>query len=262
MMKAPLPIVPTEAMTLYQRQQCGQRFKKETLKAINSHIKGTGWKRNSAWVFRVEGDWYLTAFVTGGTTSDGMVNVLKVQMGIKPMAVDPINWRAKGLHGNLSKPPSFRSNAAWKVPALPIASTDLTDGLIDPQVAAASVVDAINDLAHQARAAVAGVPFSQVVMAHPKADRWGALFWAALIAEGRGDDAIAAIKAHFLTDGTPMPSDGPLFDLLADYRAVIDGTDAPAPHALIADLSSVPAVDRPPIVQPPNLIARIKRLWR
>ena len=180
MMKAPLPIIPTEAMTLFQRQQCGQRFKKETLKAINAHIKGTGWKRNSAWVFRVEEDWYLTAFVTGGTTSDGMVNILKVEMGIKPMSVDPINWRAKGLHGNLSKPPSFRSNAAWKVPALPIGARELRAGFSDPHEAAGAVVAAINDLADEARAAAADAPFSQVVMAHPKASRWAALYCAGM----------------------------------------------------------------------------------
>lgn len=262
MMKAPLPIIPTEAMTLFQRQQCGQRFKKETLKAINAHIKGTGWKRNSAWVFRVEGDWYLTAFVTGGTTSDGMVNILKVEMGIKPMSVDPINWRAKGLHGNLSKPPSFRSNAAWKVPALPIGARELRAGFSDPHEAAGAVVAAINDLADEARAAVADAPFSQVVMAHPKASRWAALYCAALIAEGRGCDAIAAIKADYLKDGAQMPSEGPLFDIVAGYRAVIDDTDAPASRALIADLPRVPEVDRRPIVQPPSLIGRIKRLWR
>ena len=261
MMKSPLPIIPTEHMTLYQRQQCGQRFKKETLKAINPHIKGTGWQRNSAWVFRVEGDWYLTAFVTGGTTSDGMVNILKVEMGIKPMSVDPINWRAKGLDGNLAKPPSFRSNAAWKVPALPIGARELRAGSGDPHEAAGAVVAATFDLADEARAAVADAPFSQVVMAHPKADRWAALYWASLIAEGRGCGAIAAIKAHYLKDGAQMPSEGPVFDIVTAYRAVIDDTDAPAPRALFTDLSSVPEVDRRPVVQPPSLIARIKRLW-
>ena len=265
MTKAPLPLVPTKEMTLYQRQRCGQRFWKETLKATNPLLKGTGWKRNSAWVFRVEGDWYLTAFVTGGTTSDRMANVLKVAMGIKPMAVDPIHWRAQGLHGNLAKPPSFRSNAAHKVPALPIAQRDLSVGLSDPQVAAGLVVAAINVLADEARAAVADQPFSQVVMAHPRADCWSALYWAALIAEGRGAQAIEAIKAHYLKGEHEMPKEGRLFDMVADYQAVIDGTDSPAKRALIANLDGIQIVDTgsatPLAPQNDRLIDKIKKLW-
>ena len=237
MAKPQQPIIPTADMTRYQRGRCGSRFLDQTIKAMNAHLKGTGWKRKSQWVFKVEGDWYLTAFSSGVLAPDGMSNMMRVQFGIKPMAVDPINWRAKGLHDNLKKPPSFRSNAAFKVPALPMSERKWTEGLIDPTAAGAMVFDAILDMADHARAQVAGRKFSDVVAAHKDFKRWTALYVAALIAEGEGEAAIAALKDHYLDDGVDMPTTGPLADLVAGYQHVIDGSDQRENRSLAADLN-------------------------
>lgn len=231
MTQIPKPIIPTKEMTLYQRQRCGQRFIDEAIKGLNPLIKGTGWKRNSAWVFKVEGEWYLTAFVTGGTTPDGMANLLKVELGIKPMAVDPIHWRAQGLHENLRKPPSFRSNAAWKVPALPIENSEKSEGLTDIGDASQLIFDTIIGMAKTARQEVASKPFSMVVADHQDADRYRALRWASLIAEGQSTLAVEEMVAHYEMDEAGDPA-----DILEGYQNVIDGTDVPAQRSLASDI--------------------------
>ncbi|WP_162140859.1 hypothetical protein [Pseudorhodobacter ferrugineus] len=236
-------------MTLYQRQQCGQRFKDHTIKALNALMKGTGWKRNSAWVFKVEGDWYLTAFVTGGTTPDGLSNHLRVEMGIKPMAVDPINWRAKGLHYNLGRPPSFRSNAAFKVPALPIAERQWSEGLTDVTKSSRMVFDSILSMADDARRAVATKPFSQLVSDHEHADRYAALKWASLISEGHGTRAIEAIKLHYRHPDSVGDASSAVNDIVAAYQSVIDGTDAQGYRLAVTDIFGNPVSDGP-ILQP------------
>ncbi|WP_058334655.1 hypothetical protein [Phaeobacter sp. CECT 5382] len=225
------PIVPTKEMTLYQRQRCGQRFKDLAIKGLNPLIKGTGWKRKSAWIFKVEGEWYLTAFITGGTTPNGMQNLLKVELGIKPMAVDPIHWRAQGLHDNLHKPPSFRSDAAWKVPALPMENHEKSDGLTDVEDASRMIFNTIIGMAETARREVASKPFSKVVADHQDADRYRALRWASLIAEGQNTLAIEEIVAHYGIDQA-----GDAADILAGYQNVIDGTDTIAHRRLVSDI--------------------------
>ena len=263
------PIIPLPEMTLYQRQRCGQRFKNQTTKGLNALTKGTGWKRKSAWVFKVEGDWYLTAFVTGGTTPDGLSNLLRVELGIKPMAVDPITWRAQGLHCNLKKPPSFRSDAAFKVPALPIAMRQWSDGLTDVVKASRTVFDAILEMAEEARIAVDAKPFSQLVSEHEYAERYHALRWASLIAEGRGPSAIAEIVAHYSDDRSAGNLSKVGHDLVASYQNVIDGTDTPDSRQLAIDLygnpslgSSIPRPTKEISSKRPSLTARFKTALR
>jgi hypothetical protein len=228
--------IPTVEMTLYQRQHCGQLFKDQTIKGLNSLIKGTGWKRNSAWVFKVENEWYLTAFVTGGTTTDGMDNILRVELGIKPMAVDPIHWRAQGLHDNLKNPPSFRSNAAWKVPALPVAKQEWTEGLTDVEKASQTIFEAIVGMAETARRRIAFKPFSQLVTEHKEASRYSALRWASLIAEGQSACAIEEITAHYRGNAQDGQMNAAALDIIAGYQHVVDETDAPEIRKLTADI--------------------------
>lgn len=225
MSQAPKPIIPSSDMTLFQRQRCGQRFKDQTIKGLNPLMQGTGWKRMSAWVFKVEGDWYLTAFVTGGTTPDGLSNLLRVELGIKPMAVDPIHWRAQGLHENLKKPPSFRSNAAYKVRALPMAKRQWSEDLTNVGEASRMVFRAILEMAEDARAEVKNEPFSQLVIGHENADQYNALRWASLIAEGLGSEAIAAMTEQCSDDSLAQTLSDKALKMIADYQRVIDGTD-------------------------------------
>ena len=263
------PNIPSPEMTLYQRQRCGQRFKDQTIKGLNALIKGTGWKRNTAWVFKVEGDWYLTAFVSGGTTPDGLSNLLRVELGIKPMAVDPINWRAKGLHDNLKKPPSFRSNAAFKVPALPIAKRQWSEGLTDAAESSRIVFEAIVEMADEARLAVGTTPFSQLVSEHEFAEKYHALKWASLIAEGQSTKAIEAITTHYAGNGSGNTVSEAVLDLVAGYQSVIDGTDTSEYRQLRTDVFGNPQPDGP-VLEPsknlssehPSLIDRLKTALR
>jgi hypothetical protein len=263
------PLIPSSEMTLYQRQRCGQRFRDQTIKGLNALIKGTGWKRNSAWVFKVEGDWYLTAFVTGGTTPDGLSNLLRVSLGIKPMAVDPINWRATGLHENLKKPLSFRSNAAFKVPALPIADRQWSEGLTDVAESSRIVFKAIIEMAEQARLTVETKPFSQLVSEHKFSKKYEALRWASLISEGHGARAIEAIKKHYAEDGSADTLSDQVIKIVASYQEVIAGTDTPHNRCLCTDIDGNQILDSP-VLHPPksidsthsSLFARLKEaLW-
>ena len=256
-------------MTLYQRQRCGQRFRDQTIKCLTPLIKGSGWNRKSAWVFRVEGDWYLTAFVTGGTTSDGLSNLLEVELGIKPMAVDPINWRAKGLHENLKKSPSFRSSAVFKVPALPIGKRQWSEGLIDVAEASKTVFNATIELAEEARIAVKDKRFSQLVAEHEHAKKYHALKWASLIAEGQGERAIESIMAHYAVDGSADGNYGAAISIAADYQRVIDGTDQSEYRTLATDIFGNPVIDGPVLQNPeviaanhPSLLARLNAAIR
>ncbi|MGJ8622928.1 MAG: hypothetical protein ACSHW1_09125 [Yoonia sp.] len=240
MAQDPKPIIPNQNMTRAQRRRCGQEFKNQTIKALGHVIKGTGWRRKSAWVFQVQDDWYLTAFVTGGTTSDGLSNRLKVELGIKPMAVDPVNWRAHGLHDNIGRPASFRSDAAFKVSALLIALREWTEGLTDPDKAAVLVFDGITEMAKDALQAVASKPFSALVTDSPHGEKYQGLLWASLIAEGKKEQAIEAIKAHYVRQDPGALQWPSLTSLLDRYQQVIDGTDTSGYRSLSISINGTP----------------------
>ncbi|KIC36646.1 hypothetical protein RA27_21980 [Ruegeria sp. ANG-R] len=230
------PIIPQENMTLYQRQLCGQRFKDQVIKGLNPLLKGTGWKRKSAWVFKVDGDWYLTAFITGGTTPDGMENLINVELGIKPMAVDPIYWKATGLSDNIKKPPSFRSNAAFKMPALPMAKQTWDKNLTDVEQASTDIFNAITGMAGAAIKAIKSKTYSELVSEHENADRYQTLFWCSLIAEGKGSTALEKMRAHYFKDGQEPDAQSQAAEILEGFRSVIEGKDAAHGRHLTTDI--------------------------
>ena len=241
MAQASKPIVPTQDMTLPQRKRAGQRFMEQVIRKLNPLIKGTGWKRRSAWVFRTEGDWYLTAFITGRTTPpDSMANVLKLELGIKPMAVDPIYWRALGLHENLKQPLSFRSNATFKVAALPMATREWNEGLTTVEDAAQTLVDALMDMAQDVLRKVSSEAFSGIVQKHEARERYLALKLVSLIAEGQGDIAMDEIKEHYLGEERTPLGHAKMLETIDGFQRVVDGTDAPQKRRLSIDVRGMP----------------------
>lgn len=170
-------------MTLYQRQQCGLRFEKAVLAALKPLLKKSPWRMKSNWIFAVDGDWFIQCFVTGGLGPDGLTNKIDLASAIKPMSVDPIYWQAEGLAENLNRPPSFRCNAAFKTPALPVTQTRLGKGFEDPEKAAQLLRTALDTHADAARAHIADTPFSDLALA--AGEKYAALHKAAAIAEGK-----------------------------------------------------------------------------
>ncbi len=230
------PIIPQENMTLYQRQRCGQRFKDQVIKGLNPLLKGTGWKRKSAWVFKVDGRWYFTAFITGGTTPDGMENLINVELGVKPMAVDPIYWKATGLSDNIKKPPSFRSNAAFKMPALPMAKQTWDKNLTDVEQTSTDVFNAIMGMADAAIQSIKSKTYSELVSEHENADRYQTLFWCSLIAEGKGIIALEKMRAHYCKDGQEVGAQSQAAEILKGFQDVIEGKDAVHGRHLTTDI--------------------------
>ena len=241
MTQASEAVIPTNDMTLVQRRRCGRRFKDQVVKNINPLLKGTGWKRRSDWVFKAEGDWYLTAFITGRTTlQDSMANVLKLQLGIKPMAVDPIYWRALGLHENLKQPLSFRSNAAFKVAALPLATREWSEGLTSVEDATHTLVDALMDIAQDTLREVSSEAFSEIVQKHQDRERYLALRWVSLIAEDKGDIAMDEVKEHYLGKERTPVGHAKMLETIDGFQRVVDGTDVPQNRRLSIDLRGTP----------------------
>lgn len=238
------PLLPTASMTLAQRKRCGKRFLAETQKALKAVIKGTGWRHKQAWLYHAVGDWYQTAMITGGTTPDGMAVTLKATYGIKPMSADPLYWRWMGLHANLDKPVSHRSNAAFCARELPMDVQQWEEGLTDPETAAEQVFDGVQQMAGVALATAARQPFSEIVATHPKGKDYRALRWVSLAAEGDPETALAEMAEHYLDGPSDMRADAQVEALMDAYRRMVAGTDSP--HAVVSsfDIRGTPIIHR------------------
>jgi hypothetical protein len=192
------PLFPQPGMTRTQRHRCSARYLDATLKATNALLRRTGWKRNSAWIFRVAAEIYLTALVRAdlGPEAQGPQSI-GFTMGVKPMRADDMYWEIAGLPENRMRPPSFRSNAAIKARALDVRQVSVDGPHDDPEASAARLVAAIRRTGDEVLADLSGKSFADYLAAHPEGKNLHALLWSCLIAEGREDEAGELIEAYF-----------------------------------------------------------------
>ncbi len=111
-------------------------FEKAVLVALGPAIKGTGWRKSGAVLFRQAGDFFHEVRITV-SLYDGKTHVTHC---VKPMALDPILWDILGMPGNAGEPLSFRTNGAFTCPGLPMYEEVLEQSCLTPGDAASSLM--------------------------------------------------------------------------------------------------------------------------
>jgi hypothetical protein len=202
--------------TLRQKQQRGLLFVKETVSATKPYAMRDGWKHTAYGVFRQSGPWFISTWIsggfhTGGSGSHGLGPLtIKVRLGIKPMAVDPIFWQIRGHPELLRKNLSYRARSVGSVAGIgvrsfTISARDLICDDKDPNLAALNLMVTVNELARIALAQVQRNSFANIIAALPKPNAYEILLWTSLIAENRRAEAMALILERFHPT-TPDPA--------------------------------------------------------
>jgi hypothetical protein len=194
MSKTDLPIYPTEKMTSMQRGRCHDRFLDEALRLTKSVLKECNLKRKSRWLYRVDGYWFFSAFVTSNLQGDGMEFRAKIEVTVKPMALDPIYWHATDLAENCKKPPSFRCNAAFMLEGDTVPARFVQAGNASPAEFATALVQETADALSATKNLIGQRSYSQFLEDKGHSKLQIMKYVAALMADGRAQEAIRCIK--------------------------------------------------------------------
>ncbi len=108
---------------------------------LRARVRGTGWKITQGWLFREDDGWFVDARPLMHLTDQ----ILRFELRVKPMSIEPVFWEIADTQANEKMPLSFRLVGAWTVstPATRVVAID--EGSLD----AGSLAEEILEVAHR-----------------------------------------------------------------------------------------------------------------
>jgi hypothetical protein len=115
-------------------------YRRALEKAVREQAMGTTWRSIRGEIFREQAGWFVSAspsdYINEETT--------KVNIVVKPMAIDPIFWDLVGLPENRDLPLSFRLTGAWTCRPPRFAELPLAEDP-DPSIVAGRLIAAADE---------------------------------------------------------------------------------------------------------------------
>ncbi len=199
-----------------QRGRCHERFIDEALRLTKNLLKEQNLKRKSRWFYRVDGYWFFSAFVTANLQDDWMECRAKIEVTVKPMALDLIYWHATDLVENCKKPASFRCNAAFMFDGDTFPARFVLAGNTSPPKFAVALIQETADALSVAKNLLGQRSYSQFLEDKGHAKLQITKYVAALMTDGRIDDAVRSIEEEAELFSDPSASG------LRQFRELID----------------------------------------
>lgn len=148
-------------MTTLYRQRTN--FEKELLASLPALIKKTGWKKNSSALFKANDGYFQNIFIS----SHRACNHTTVDLGFKPLALDPILWDILDIPENINQPLSFHAWGAFTCSSPSIFEAQIELPGQSPQDVAETVASICIEKAELYRNSLARSTYSDFVENHP-----------------------------------------------------------------------------------------------
>ena len=128
---------PTK-MTHEEKRVVKQR-EKDFQAALKANSRAAGWRYAASDIFRQQGEWFVS-ILPSLTWQRGV----RMQLMVKPMALDSLFWDIVGVEENSSLPLSFRARGAWVLRPVTFLGPILLD-IEEPDVLARRLLEWANE---------------------------------------------------------------------------------------------------------------------